>query len=47
MEDIMQSSTGQKLQLVGNPANAIQHLEWPSVARAMLPFGPGSKGYVV
>ena len=41
MEDIMQSSAGQKLQLVGNPANALQHLEWPGVARAKLPFCPG------
>ena len=38
MEDVMQSSAGYKLQLVGNPANALQHLERPGVARAKLPF---------
>ena len=41
MEDVMQSSAGRKLQPVGNPANALQHLEWPGVARAKLPFGLG------
>ena len=41
MEDFMQSSAGRKLQPVGNPANALQHLEWLGVARAKLPFGPG------
>ena len=41
MEDVMQSSAGWKLQPVGNPSNALQHLEWPSVARAKLPFGLG------
>ena len=41
MEDVMQSSAGRKLQPVGNPANALQHLERPRVARAKLPFCPG------
>ena len=41
IEDVMQSSVDQKLQPVGNPANALQHLERPGVARAKLPFCPG------
>jgi hypothetical protein len=38
--DIMQVSTFQKVQPVGNPTNALQHLERAGVARTKLPFGP-------